>query len=139
MIKTILVLLKIGLLIHISLAMDFDKSKLDDYFKALEVHEKFMGSVAVSRAGEIIYSKSIGYTDVEYNQKAYINTIYRIGSISKTFTAVLVFKAVEMNIIDISETIDKYFPTIKNADKITISHLLSHRSGIASFTDSMNI
>jgi CubicO group peptidase (beta-lactamase class C family) len=116
-------------------AQQFDKAKLDAYFDKLEKHDKFMGSVAVSRNGEVMYSRSVGYIDVENKLKANENSKYRIGSISKTFTTVVVMKAVEEQKLDLNQTIDKYFPNIKNADKIKISHLLYHRSGIHSFTD----
>lgn len=94
-----------------------------------------MGSVAVSQNGKIIYTKSIGFADFENKIRANENSKYRIGSISKTFTAVLVFKAVEEGRIKLNQTIKKYFPTIKNANKITIEHLLYHRSGIYNFTN----
>lgn len=113
----------------------FNKEKLDQYFNNLEQNNKFMGSIAVSKNGNILYSKTIGFADVNTQQKANENTKYRIGSISKTYTAVLVMKAVEANKIKLSETIEKYFPSIINAKKITIEQLLSHRSGIHNFTD----
>lgn len=116
-------------------AQSFDKSKLDNYFTALEKNNKFMGSVAVSKNNEIIYSNSIGFSDVENKVRANKETKYRIGSISKTFTTVLILKAVEKNKLNLSQTIDEYFPKMKNGDKITIRHLLSHRSGIHNFTN----
>lgn len=112
----------------------FDKTKLDNYFNALEQNNKFMGSVAVSENGKIIYTKSIGFSDVENKVKASENSKYKIGSISKSFTAVLILKAVEEQKLNLNQTIDKWFPTIKNAEKITVRHLLSHRSGINNFT-----
>ena len=112
----------------------FDKTKLDNYFNSLEDNNKFMGSVAVSKNGEIIYIKSIGYADVENNLKATKETKYRIGSISKSFTAVLVLKAVEKKKLEFDQTIDKWFPTITNSKKITVKQLLNHRSGIHNFT-----
>jgi CubicO group peptidase (beta-lactamase class C family) len=134
--KTILttaILLTIG---QIGFAQtNFDKAKLDNYFNALEQSNKFMGSVAVSKNGEIIYTKSIGFADIENKVKATENTKYKIGSISKTFTTVLVLKAVEEKKLDLNQTIEKWFPSIKNANKITVQHLLSHRSGINNFTD----
>lgn len=134
--KTILTTLLIGTLSQIGLAQtNFDKTKLDNYFNVLEENNKFMGSVAVSKNGEIIYSKTVGFADVENNVKATENSKYRIGSISKSFTAVLVLKAVEQKKLDLNQTIDKWFPTIKNAKEITVKHLLSHRSGIHNFTD----
>ncbi len=94
-----------------------------------------MGSVSVSKNDKIIYSKSIGFSDVESEKKANSNSKYRIGSVSKTFTAVLVLKAVEENKLKLNQTIDKFFPTIKNSSKITIENLLNHRSGIHDFTE----
>jgi CubicO group peptidase (beta-lactamase class C family) len=112
-----------------------DKAKLDEYFNVLEKNNKFMGSVAVSKNGTILYQRSVGFSDVEGNSKANEDSKYRIGSITKTFTAVLVMKAVEQQLISLEQTIEGFFPSIKNANKITIRHLLSHRSGIHNFTD----
>lgn len=110
-------------------------AKLDSFFTTLEEQDRFFGSVAVSRAGEIIYSKAIGYADVETKVSNTNETKFRIGSISKTFTATLIMKAVEMGKISLDDTIEAYFPKIHNALKITIRHLLNHRSGINTFTD----
>ena len=120
---------------QIGFSQNLDKTKLDNYFNALEQNNKFMGSVAVSKNGEIIYIKSIGFADIENKVKATENSKYRIGSISKSFTTVLILKAVEQKKLNTNQTIDKWFPTIKNAKKITVYHLLSHRSGIHNFTD----
>lgn len=120
---------------QIGFSQNLDKTKLDNYFNALEQNNKFMGSVAVSKNGEIIYTKSIGFADVENKVKATENSKYRIGSISKSFTTVLILKAVEQKKINTNQTIDKWFPTIKNAKKINVTHLLSHRSGIHNFTN----
>lgn len=112
-----------------------DYTKLDDFFKVLEENDRFFGSVAVTRNGEVIYSKAIGYADIETNTPNTKETKFRIGSTTKTFTATLTMKAVEMGEINLDDTIDEYFPKIQNADKITIHHLLNHRSGINTFTD----
>lgn len=115
-------------------AQKIDTQKLDLYFKTLEANNKFMGSLAISQNGQQIYVKSVGYADVEHNRKANENTKYRIGSISKTFTSVLIFKAIENKKLGLNQTIEKFFPTIANASKITISQLLNHHSGIHDFT-----
>lgn len=122
-------------LCQIVFSQNLDKTKLDNYFNVLEQNNKFMGSVVVSKNGEIIYIKSIGFADVENKVKATENSKYRIGSISKSFTTVLILNAVEQNKLNTNQTIDKWFPKIKNAKKITVYHLLSHRSGIHNFTD----
>ena len=134
--KTILTTVLFFTLSQIGFAQTkIDKTKLDNFFNTLEENNKFMGSVAVSKNGEIIYTKSIGLADIENDIKATEKSKYRIGSVSKSFTAVLALKAVEENKLDLNQTIIKWFPTINNAKNITVKHLLIHRSGIHNFTD----
>ena len=114
---------------------DFNKSKLDSLFHYLEENDKLMGSIALSHNGSLIYSNAIGFADIETQTKATNETKYRIGSISKLFTATLIMQAVEAKKLDLSNTIEGYFPTLKNADKISIEYLLRHRSGIHNITD----
>lgn len=116
-------------------SQNLNTKRLDSLFQVLEKNNKYMGSIAISENEKLIYSNSIGYDDVAASKKSDINTKYRIGSISKIFTSSLIFKAVEENKINLNQTIDKYFPTVKNAAKITISNLLNHRSGIHDFTN----
>jgi len=133
--KIILITFLLGVLSQVGSAQNFNKSKLDSFFNVLEKNNKFMGSVAIAKNGEIIYSKSIGFSDIENNIKATNNSKYRIGSITKSFTAVLILKAVEEKKLNLDQTINKWFPTIQNAKKITLRHLLNHRSGIHNFTN----
>jgi CubicO group peptidase (beta-lactamase class C family) len=122
-------------------SQNVDKTKLDTYFDTLAANDKFMGSIAVSRNGEMIYTKTVGFADIERGLIANENSTYRIASISKTFTAVLILNAVEEKKLNLNQTLDKFFPEIKNAKKITISQMLYHRSGIFddnSFTDHAN-
>lgn len=135
MTKKVILTIAIGLFSQIGFSQNIDKTKLDAYFQALNTSNKFMGSVAVSQNGTLIYTNSIGFTDIETKTKANENSKYRIGSISKTFTAVLVLKAVEEGKLNLNQTINKYFLSIKNAEKITIGQLLYHRSGIYNFTN----
>ena len=79
----LIVILKVGF------AQDFNTKKIDDYFNTLEKNNEFMGSIAVSQNGEIVYSKVVGFLDVENKVKADHKTKYRIGSITKTFTSVM--------------------------------------------------
>ena len=88
-------LLLIYLLIkHIGLSQDFDTNKLDIYFNQLTANNKFMGSIAVYKDDSICYNKQFGYSEVLNQTRPNKETKYRIGSISKTFTAVLIFKAI---------------------------------------------
>lgn len=138
MMKKYLFLLSCFFVSTLTNAQQFDTNKLDLYFSSLEKANKFMGTVAVSKNEKIIYSRSIGYSNFENNTRSNANTKYRIGSISKTFTAVLIMKAVEEKKLDLAQHIDKFFPSLTNASAITIGHLLSHRSGVHDFTDDEN-
>ena len=119
----------------LTFAQGIDAQRLDEYFNVLEQNDKFMGGVALSQNGKLIYSRASGFSDIISNSKSNKETKYRIGSISKTFTAVLVLKAFEDRKLDLEQNIAKFFPTIKNANRITVRQLLMHRSGIYNFTD----
>jgi D-alanyl-D-alanine carboxypeptidase len=133
--RHILTSILLSLASYLGFSQTLDKEKLNTYFDVLEKNNRFMGSVAVSRNGELIFTRSVGFADVETQARATENSRYRIGSITKTFTATLVMKAVENNKISLDQTVDKYFPAVKNASGITIRHLLNHRSGIHNITD----
>ncbi len=111
--------------------------KLDSLFDALLVNNKAMGSVAISKSGKLLYTKSIGFSALFDKMKipATEKTKYRIGSITKTFTTVLVFQLIEEKKLSLTTTLDKYFPSVPSAKSITISNLLNHRSGIHNFTN----
>lgn len=111
------------------------KEKLGNYFDSLFVHHKVMGSFAFAENDRPTFVKVIGFADVEKKQKANVNTQYRIGSISKTFTAVLIMKAVEEKKISLNQKLSDFYPEIPNADKITIENLLQHRTGIHNLTN----
>ncbi len=115
-------------------AQEIDAAKLDRYFETLADNDKFMGSVSVFRNGAEIYAKSVGFADIDKGVEAGGGTQYCIGSISKTFTAAMIFQAIEAGKLSLSTTIDGWFPAIGNANKITVGQLLSHRSGIHNFT-----
>ncbi len=116
-------------------AQHLNKVKLDSLFNTLEKNERYMGSIAISHHGKTIYTNAIGYDDIASKKESTSDTKYKIGSISKMFTSVLIFKAVEEEKIQLNQTIDTYFPTVENANEITIGNLLNHRSGIFNFTN----
>lgn len=132
--KKIITSVLLGLLSQLCFSQSIDKEKLNTFFDVLEKNNKFIGTVSINLDGKEIYFKSTGFADMATQQKADENTKYRIGSVTKTFTAVLVLKAVEEKKLDLSQTINQFFPRQENAEKITIAQLLSHRSGIGNFT-----
>lgn len=131
--KLIALSLLFGLFFNVS-AQKIDKEKLDSYFEALEENDKLMGSIVLSHEGRQVYSKVFGFSDFDNGIKSNRESKYRVGSITKMFTATLVFKAIEDNKIKLDDTIEEFFPDIKHANAITIDHLLNHKSGINNFT-----
>ncbi|TKC10850.1 beta-lactamase family protein [Pedobacter polaris] len=133
--KKFLTVILFALLYTTISAQNINVTKLDSLFTSLADNNKYMGSISVSQNGKSIYSKAIGKADIETNKNATPESKYRIGSISKTFTATLVFKAIDEKKLSLEQTIAQYFPNVKNADRITIGNLLNHRSGIFNFTN----
>lgn len=115
----------------------FDRSKLDQFFDRLAEKNKAMGSLVVAREGRVVYSKAIGYSRITPAEKKPITaeTKFRIGSITKMFTAAMVLQLVDERKLKLTDTLDKYFPLIPNAKNITIAHVLGHRSGIHSMSE----
>lgn len=131
-------LLKTGIGLYLCMlfpAALFSQSKIDAYMEHLFRERKFMGSVAILHKDSIIYRKAVGYANTGTKQENNPDTKFRIGSISKTFTSVLVLQAIESKKLSLSDKLSEYFPEIKNADKISIAQLLQQRSGIFNFTE----
>ena len=113
-------------------AQTLDKAKLDQFLDRLAEKNKGMGSLTLARDGNVLYSRSFGYGQINGDQKRPLTaeTKYRIGSITKTFTAVMIFQLVEEGKLKLTSTLDGFFPQIPNAAKITLGQILAHRSGI---------
>lgn len=129
----------IGCLAYTCTGQVIPAERLDSLMDILETEQQAMGSLAISKNGEVLYQKAIGYAYIDGNEKFHARetTKYRIGSVSKMFTAVIIFQLVEENKLSLEHTLDQFFPTIPNAEKITIAHLLNHHSGIHNFTNDM--
>lgn len=93
-------------------------------------------SAAIFKNDKIIWSKAFGFSDRAAKTQADTGTIYRTGSISKSFTAVLMMQLVEDEVIKLTDPIEMYLPEIKNligysdATKITFQQLSTHTSGL---------
>lgn len=119
-----------------SYAQDFDKEKLDKFLDLIESNDRGMGSLAISKSGNTVYQKAIGYSSVEEKKESDPQTQYRIGSVSKTFTATIIMQLIQENKLTLETKLAEYFPEIPNAEEIAVEHLLRHRSGIFNITSS---
>ena len=123
------------LLLQISLFAQIDTAKFNQLCNALDTHQKGMLSMCVSENGKITYANSIGYADIEKNRKADAHTMYHIGSITKMFTAVMIFQLIDENKVKPDTKLSAFFPSLPNSNSITVSNLMNHRSGLHNFTD----
>ncbi|MBW2961001.1 serine hydrolase domain-containing protein [Mesonia aestuariivivens] len=122
----------------IALSQKFNSKKLDSLLDRITEADKAMLSLAIYEDGKPIYTRAIGYADVESKIEANPKTMYRIGSITKSFTATLILKLVEQEKLSLDTKLAKYYPELPNAEKITIKHLLNHHSGLFNFTNDKN-
>ncbi|MBY8826180.1 serine hydrolase domain-containing protein [Sphingomonas colocasiae] len=98
--------------------------------------QKLAGAVVgVMQGGRIVMVKGYGMADLEDGQAVKPDTIFRIGSLTKQFTAAMLLMLVERGRLSLSDPISKYFPDFPKAEGITVRHLLNHTSGIHSYTD----
>lgn len=104
---------------------------IDSHAKA---HD-FNGSILVQKDGRIIYQRSFGLANLEFRVPNTNRTKYKIASITKAFTSVLVLQLHEQGKIDLTGTIDRYLPEYagEGAHRVTIHQLLNHTSGIDNF------
>ena len=109
-----------------------DIAKLNQFFDRLAEKNKAMGSLTIARDGNILYTRAIGYGQINGSEKTPLTAAsrFRIGSITKMFTTAMILQLVEEGKLKLTDTLDKFFPQIPNAQKITILQILGHRSGI---------
>ncbi|MDJ0365562.1 serine hydrolase domain-containing protein [Hymenobacter sp. H14-R3] len=118
-------------------AQTLNTAKLDSLLNSLAANNKLMGSLALAHEGKVVYSHAFGAARVTGTTQtpATAATRYRIGSITKVFTGVLIFQLIEEKKLTLDTKLATFFPQIPNAATITIDQLLSHHSGIHNFTN----
>lgn len=91
-------------------------------------------AILVARDGKVLYERGVGMADLKENKPITPQTIFRIGSVTKQFAAAAILIAEQDGKLEVTDTLDKYYPGFPRGDKITLHHLLTHTSGIHSFT-----
>lgn len=108
-------------------------TKIDSLLNYLYENNKFMGSLTIREGENVVFNKAYGFADVEKGIKADRLTQYKIGSISKTFTAVMIMQLVEEKRLTLQTKLNRFYPKMPNADKISIYDLMQHRTGIVDY------
>lgn len=92
-------------------------------------------SVIVIHHGKILLNQGYGLANIEKNQPNTPLTVFRLGSITKQFTAMAILQLYDKQMLQIDDYVEKYFPGTLNGNKITIKNLLTHTSGIMESLD----
>lgn len=109
--------------------------KVDTYLR----EKNFQGTVLIAKQGKVLFSQGYGFANAEHSIPNTSQTVFRLGSITKQFTAVAILQLQELDKLKIQDPISKYLPEYPQGNKITIHHLLTHTSGIPSITDFPNL
>lgn len=118
-----------------------DKAKqIEQLLSKYNEYGQFNGSALVAENGKVIFKKGFGFANMEWDIPNQPDTKFRLGSISKQFTAFLIVKLAEEGKLKLDVPITTYLPDYpkENGDKITIHNLLTHTSGIPNYTSVQN-
>jgi CubicO group peptidase (beta-lactamase class C family) len=109
---------------------------LDEYLNAAHDVWKFQGATLVAKDGKVLFEKGYGMANIELGVPNTPEMKFQIGSITKQFTATAIMQLAEKGLLGVDDPITKYLPNYpkETGDKVTIHHLLSHTSGIPSYT-----
>lgn len=111
--------------------------RAEAYLEAFHELRRFNGSALVIDRGRVLFDGALGSADLESGTPATRETRFRIASLTKHFTAALVLRLEEDGLLDTSATVAWYIDEYPRpqGDRITIHHLLTHTSGLPSYTD----
>ncbi|MFJ7972969.1 serine hydrolase domain-containing protein [Psychrobacillus sp. NPDC096389] len=112
---------------------DLEK-RLEEWIKAYSINGYLNGSILVAYKGEILVNKGFGKANWEHQVSNRPDTKYRIGSITKGFTAMAIYQLYEQKKLELDDPISKYLPYFPNGNNFTVYHCLTHTSGVANFT-----
>lgn len=111
--------------------------KLDLLFADMHRQGIFNGSVIVSRAGKIIFKKSLGYSNKSSSNLLSDSSMFQLASVSKVITATAVLILHERDLVDINKPFSFYFPDFPYKD-VLVKQLLNHRSGLPNYIYTLN-
>ena len=109
------------------------ESRVDSIFAIYSQTNSPGAAVIVAKDGEILYQKCFGFANIQHHVPVTIQTKFRIGSITKQFTATAIFKLQEQGLLSLSDPLLKYISDYPRGDEISIYNLLTHTSGIPSY------
>ncbi len=113
--------------------VEFDAGRLESFIVEKMSETRIPGlSIALLKDGRVVYQKGFGFRDIEQGLEATPRTVYGVGSITKTVTAIAVLQLVEKGLISLDDPVGKYLglDLRVKGEPVTVEHLLTHTSGI---------
>jgi CubicO group peptidase (beta-lactamase class C family) len=92
-------------------------------------------TVMAAQNGTVLFQKAYGLADIEKQRAVNVETKFRIGSITKQFTASAILKLQEEGKLSVQDKLSRYIPDFPRGNEVTLHYLLTHTSGIHSYTD----
>lgn len=108
---------------------------LDTLLQAYTRLNRFNGTVLVAQQGKVLLEKGYGYRDAHKKIPHDPQSIFQIGSVTKQFTSAVILKLQETKLLSVQDPVSKFFPDYPSGDSITIAQLMSHTSGVYSYTN----
>jgi CubicO group peptidase (beta-lactamase class C family) len=110
--------------------------RFEEYMSACVEVNHFSGAVLVSKDGKTLFSKGYGFANIEHQVPNTPRTKFRLGSITKQFTAMAILILQERGKLKVEDPVGKYIDGAPKAwEGVTIHHLLTHTGGVPSYTD----
>ena len=128
--QIILIISVLALILCASLVAQTIEPKVDEYINAQMELGRFSGAALIAMDGKILVSKGYGLANHELDVVNTPHTKFRIGSVTKQFTALLIMKLEEEGKLTVDDAVSKYIPDYPRGNDITIHQLLTHTSGI---------
>jgi len=112
------------------------QTEMADFIQGFHEYKQFNGNVLVAKDGKVLFEKSFGYANFEWDIKHSDKSKFRIGSITKQFTAMLILQLAQNNKLKLDDHLATYLPEYRQdiANKITLRQILNHTSGLGNYT-----
>ena len=114
--------------------------KIDALLKQYNEYGQFNGATLVAERGKVIYKKGFGFANFEWKIPVAPDTKFRIGSVTKSFTAILILQLVEQGKLKLDDKIGLFLTDFSKLpfEQITVNHLLVHTSGLPDYNNAPN-
>jgi len=108
--------------------------RVDALLKPLLEEDLISGSILIAKGDAILLAKGYGPANREFSAPCTPATRYRLGSMTKQFTAAAILLLEEQGRLQVTDSLSRFMPDFPNAEKITLHHLLTHTSGVVNYS-----